>query len=166
MLWWWWCCNSLLVVVTISMMPLCTTKALLYTACRDRFLPFNYFCLGVGVFLDHSLVCQLPIHRHLCWPCHSLLSDKENCFVCLSTVAFLSVARWVFSLTIPYDMHLVVLTHHFLFWVICHPIRTFSPKEFEREPQNRLSLLPTARPYPGLPLTHDPQLLYWLGTSW
>ena len=39
-------------------------------------------------------------------------------------------------------MHLVVPTHPSLFWVVCHPSRTFPPKEFEREPQNRPSLLP------------------------
>ena len=74
--------------------------------------------------------------------------------------------RWAFSLTIPHGMHLVVPTHTSLFWVVCHLSRTFPLKEFEREPQNRLSLLPTARPYPHLLLTHDPLLLSWLGTSW
>ena len=53
-------------------------------------------------------------------------------------------------------MHLVVPTHLSLFWVVCHPSKTFPPKEFERELQNKLSLLPTARPYPFLSLTHDP----------
>ena len=40
----------------------------LYTACDDWFFnisPFNHFCLGVDVFLDHPLVCQLPSHHHL-----------------------------------------------------------------------------------------------------
>ena len=73
---------------------------------------------------------------------------------------------WVFSLAIPHGMHLVVPTHHSIFWVVCHPSRTFSPKKFKQEPQNRLSLLPIARPYPLLSLTHDPPLQYWLGTSW
>ena len=63
-------------------------------------------------------------------------------------------------------MHLVVPTHHSIFWVVCHPSRTFPPKKFKQEPQNRLSLLPIARPYPLLSLTHDPPLQYWLGTSW
>ena len=63
-------------------------------------------------------------------------------------------------------MHLVIPTYLSLFWVICHPNRTFSLKEFGQEPQNRLCLLPIARPYPLLPLTHDPPLLYWLGTGW
>ena len=36
-------------------------------------------------------------------------------------------------------MHLVIPTHLSLFWVVCHPSKTFPPKEFEREPQNMLS---------------------------
>ena len=81
-------------------------------------------------------------------------------------MAFPSETGWAFFLTISYDMHLVVPTHLSLFWVVCHHSRTFTPKEFEWEPQNRLPLLPTARPYPLLPLTHGPPPLYWLGTSW
>ena len=100
---------------------------------------------------------------YLCWLCHSPLPDKENCFVCLFIVAFLSTIVWVFFLAILHGMHLVIPTHHSLFWVVC---QTFPPKEFEQELHNRLSLLPIARPYPLLPLTHDPPLLYWLGTSW
>ena len=50
----------------------------------------------------------------------------------------------------------MVLTYLSLFLVVCHPNKTFPPKEFERELQNKLSLLPTARPYPFLSLTHDP----------
>ena len=63
-------------------------------------------------------------------------------------------------------MHLVISTHLSLFLVVCHPSTTFPPKVFEWEPQNRLPLLPIARPYPLLPLTHGPPLLYWLGTGW
>ena len=98
---------------------------------------------------------------------HSLLSDKENCFVCLFTMAFSSGKRWAsFLITIPHGMHLTILTHLSLSWVVCHPKRIFPPKELEREPQNKLPLLPTVRPYPHLPLTYDPPLLYWLGTDW
>ena len=39
-------------------------------------------------------------------------------------------------------MHLVILAHLSIFWVICHSSRTFPPKELEREPQNRLSPSP------------------------
>ena len=60
----------------------------------------------------------------------------------------------------------MISTHPYFFWMVCHLSRTFSLKEPEHEPQNGLSLLPIARPYPFLPLTHDPPLLYWLGTGW
>ena len=63
-------------------------------------------------------------------------------------------------------MHLVIPTHPCFFWVVSHPSRTLPQKEFKREPQNRFSFLPTTRPYPLLPLTHDSPLLYWLGTDW
>lgn len=63
-------------------------------------------------------------------------------------------------------MHLVVLTHPFFFWVVCHPSRTFLPKKPEQEPQNRFFPLITTKP---CPLTSDPWLhgvLYWLGIGW
>ena len=62
----------------------------------------------------------------------------------------------MFSLPIPHGMHLVVPTYHYFFWAVYHPSRTFPPKEPEWEPQNRLSSLPTARPYSLLPPTYDP----------
>ena len=100
---------------------------------------------------------------YLCWLCHSPLPDKEDCFVFLFTVAFLSTTVWVFSLAIPYDMHLMILTHLSFFWVVCHLNRTSPPKESEREPQNRLSLPPTPKSYPLLPLTHDlPLCIGWV----
>ena len=106
----------------------------------------------------HWFVSCLVTTTYLCWLCHSPLPDKESYFVCLLTVAF--------SLTIFHGMYLMVPTHPAFFWAVCHPNRISPSKEYERDPQNRLSLLPIARPYPLLPLAHDPPLLYWLGTSW
>ena len=65
-------------------------------------------------------------------------------------------------------MHLMIPAHVYFFWLRCHPNRTFPPKEFKREPQNRLPLLPTARPHPLIPLTRGPPPLYWLqvGGAW
>ena len=62
-------------------------------------------------------------------------------------------------------MQLVILAHVCLFWEVCHPSRTFPPKELERELQNRLPLFPTARPHPLLPRTHGQPPLYWLDTG-
>ena len=81
-------------------------------------------------------------------------------------MAFLSTTVWVFSPTISHGMHLVVPTYPSFFLVVCYPSRTSTPKEFEQEPQNRLFILPTVRPYPLLTLTYDPPLLHWLGTGW
>ena len=57
-------------------------------------------------------------------------------------------------------MHLVIPTHPSLFWVICHPSRTFLLKELEQEPQNRLPRSPcrqtipflTSNPWPTAPV--------------
>ena len=45
------------------------------------------------------------------------------------------------------------------------PAGHFSPKEFEREHQNRLPLLPTTRPHPFIPLSRGLSPLHWLGTG-
>ena len=78
-------------------------------------------------------------------------------------MAFLSATVWVFSLPIFHGMHLIVPTHPYFFLVVCYPSRIFPLKELERQPQNRLFPLPTARPYPLLSLTHDPPLLVLVG---
>ena len=91
------------------------------------------------------------------------ITRQRNYFVCLLTVTSLSTTVWVFSLLIPYGMHLVVPAHPYFFLVVCHPNRIFPPKEPEREPQNRFSPLPMTRPYSLLPLTHNPPLLVLAG---
>ena len=142
----------MVVVVLLS-----TVRTLLYTVCRDCFLPFQPLATFVQfrVFLPttYQFVSCLATTTY-----HSPLSDKEGYFVCLFTVTF--------SFTIPHGMHLVVLTHLAFFWVVCHSSRTSPPKEYEWEPQNRFSLLPTAKPYPLLSLAHDPPFLYQLGIGW
>ena len=145
-------------------------RALYILSAVTFFLPFYPLTTFVWIWVSfpttHWFVSCPATTTYLCWLCHSLLPDKENYFVCLFTVAFLSTIAWVFSLAIPHGMHLVVPTHHSIFWMVCHPSKTFPPKKFKREPQNRLSLLLIARPYPLLSLTYDPPLQYWLGTGW
>ena len=51
-------------------------------------------------------------------------------------------------------MHLVIQTHLSLFWVVCHPNRTFPPKELKRESKNRLLPSPYRQTIPSL--TSDP----------
>ena len=109
---------------------------------------------GLGVLADHHWsVNRLTSTIYLCRLCHSPSLDKEDYFVRLFTVALLPTMVWVLSLSIPHGMHLVIPTHHYFFWMVCHPSRTFPSKEPEQEPQNRFSSLPTVRPYP---LTSDP----------
>ena len=60
------------------------------------------------------------------------------------------------SLFIPHGMHLVFLTHPYFFWVVCHPNRTFPPKELSKNPRIGFFFpLPTTIPCPLLPLIHD-----------
>ena len=61
------------------------------------------------------------------------IQTKEFCFVFLLSVASHSDKGWVFSLTNSYGMHLVISAHFSLFWVVCHPSRTFPLKELEWE---------------------------------
>jgi len=100
---------------------------------------FYYFGLelplsGLGIHADYYWFVSCPaITAYLCWLLHSPLPDKEDYFVYLLTVAFLSATVWVFLLPIPHSMHLVVPTHLYFFWAVCHPSKTFPPKELERE---------------------------------
>ena len=120
-------------------------------------------------FPDHPLVCQLPSHRrHLlvlamphtihrqrvlflfsCSPWHSHL-DKDGHFLLLSPMACTSWFQPIF----PFFGWYVILARH------------FPQKSLSGNPKICSPLLPTARPYPLLPLTYGSPVLYWLGTSW
>ena len=102
----------------------------------------------------------------LCWPCHASFLNKSG-FVLFFYFLWHSHPDkgWASPVTNLYGRNLVIPAHVYLFWARCHFSRTFPPKEFEREPKNRIPLLPTARPHPLLPLTHGPPPLYWLGTG-
>ena len=133
-LWWRWCCNSLIVVATVVMMILCTARALYILPAVTFFtiLPFTTFVwIWVSFPTTYWFVSYLATTTYSLWLCHSPLPDKENCFICFFIVAFLSTTVWVFSLAIPHGMHLVFPIHHSLFWVVCHPNKTFPLKEFE-----------------------------------
>ena len=62
-------------------------------------------------------------------------------------------------------MHQLFLGHTYLFWVKCHPNRTFPSKKFKWKPQNRPHFPPTAKPHPQNTLTRGLPPMYWLGTS-
>ena len=59
------------------------------------------------------------------------------------------------SLSIPHGMHLVVPTHPYFFWAICHPSRTFPQKSLSR---NSIIGFPLSPPldHTFLPLNQDP----------
>ena len=91
-------------------------------------------------FLDHPLVCQLPSHHHfpvLAMP-HSIPRQKSGVLFSYSPWHSHPDKGWAFFLTNSYSMHLMILAHSSLFWVVCHPSRIFPQKELEREPQNKL----------------------------
>jgi len=75
-------------------------------------------------------------------------------FVCHGIPTYYGVGA--LSIPISHGIHLVISTHFYFFWTVCHPNKTFPSKKPEQEPQNRFSPLPTTRPCPLLPLTHDP----------
>ena len=110
-------------------------EAPLYTTWRDWFfniLLFNYFCLDLDVLPDHHWFVNCPVTTiYLCWLRYSPSSDKEDYFVCLFAVTPLLAVVWVLSLSIPHGIHIMVPTHPYFFWVVCHLSRTLPPKEPE-----------------------------------
>ena len=121
----------------------------------------------MGVLLDHPLVYQLPSHHHL--PVLAMphpITRQRTLFCFLVHRGIPIQIRVGILFHYPPSMHLVIPTHLFLFWVICHPSRIFPQKSLSGNPRIGFPLLPTAKPYPLLPLTHYPPLLYWLGIGW
>ena len=93
--------------------------------------------------------CAIPHHQ----------TKRTILFVCLPWHCYLLQCGCSLFFSILHGMHLVVPTYPYFFWAICHPSRTFPPKEPKQEPQNMFSPLPTVRSYP---LTSDP----WPTTSY
>ena len=137
----------------------CARQRLFYTACHDKIYRFTpqlllAYC-GCPSWTTHWFTCCPAATTTLYQLCHIPFPDK-GCFVLFSCFSSHShpAKGWVFSLTNSYSMHLVIPTHFCLFWVACHPSRTFPPKELEREPQNRL---PPSLHHQTIPsLTSDP----------
>ena len=139
-----------------------------YIACCNEFYCFIHQLFlaqcGCPSKTTHRFVGCSAIAITLYWLCQVPFLDKRVLFSCSQWHSYLDKG-WVFSFTNSYGMHLVIPAHISLFWVVCHPNKTFSSKELEWEPKNQLPLLPTTRPYPLLPLTHGPLRLHWLSTS-
>ena len=125
------------------------------------FLPLSCFWFLMGVLL--GLPTGLPAAQPLpllkvCWLHHSLFLDKIACLVSyLSPFLLHPSGKGLNHLTTYlYGMHQVVPAYTYLFCVRCYPNRTSFPKKLEREPQNRLHFLPTAKPHPLKALTRGP----------
>ena len=141
----------------------------LYTACRDWFFTissFNHFCLGVGVLPDHPLVCHLPPPLICAGNATSHYQTKSSIlFACSPWHSYPDKGGHSLSLSLmacTYWFQLIILS--FGWYVI--PAGHFTQKSLSGNPRIGSPLLPTARPYPLLPLTHGPPLLYWLVTNW
>ena len=105
-------------------------------------LALNHLCL-VQVYLPTTIGPSV---------CHSPSPDKENYFVCQSTMTPLPATMWFLSLYPSW--HALSGSNSALpFWVVCHPSRTLPPKEPWQKRQNRFSPLLTTKP---CPLTFDP----------
>ena len=83
--------------------------------------------------------------------CAMLHSQKKGILFYLFALRSIPM---VFSLTNSYGMHLVILAHLSLFWMVCHSNMTFPPKELERESQNKLPPSLHCQTIPSL--TSDP----------
>ena len=121
---------------------LCIAKAFLYYLpwWVLPFYPSTTFGLVWVSFPDHPLVCRLPSHHHylVLAMSHSIPRQKNFVLFPFSPRHFHPDKGWVFFLTNSYGIHLVIPVHLSLFWVVCHFSKTFPPKEFEQEPQNKL----------------------------
>ena len=106
----------------------------------------NLYLAWVSLPMTYWFISHSTTTTYLCWPWHQ--TKKAILFVYL-----LCYSVSALSLPILHGMHLVVPAHPCFLWVVCHPSRIFPLKEFEQEPQNRFSPLPTARP---CLLTSDP----------
>ena len=104
------------------------------------FYPSTTFGLVWVSFPNHPLVYRLPSHHHYLVLAVPRSIPRQKSFVLFSWSPWHSHLdkSWVFSLTNSYGMHLVILAHLSLFWVVCHPSKTFPLKELERESLNRL----------------------------
>ena len=135
---------------------------------------------GKGPFIVPAVTNVLPFcpltafvwSGRTCRPpevCATHSCQTEASFISPSTVAPLSCQGInTFSLY-SQGMHPTVPPQTCLFWVVCHPSRTYLPKGLRQEPQIDLFPSPHHQTIPPLPLTSGPSphhVLYWLGTGW
>ena len=120
-------------------------------------------------FPDHPLVCQLPSHRH-----HLLVLAMPHP-IPRQIVLFCFLVHRGIPIWIRMDIFSYYPQWHaprdsnpsfpFFGWYVILA-RHFPQKSLSGNPKICSPLLPTAKPYPLLPLTYGSPVLYWLGTSW
>ena len=131
-------------------------------------LPFNHFCLDVGVLPNYPLVCPLPNHHHLPVLAVPYPIIRQRKLFCLLVHYGIPIRIRVGILSLYPSWHAPSDSNSFFpsfgWYVIL--AGHFPQKSLSGNPRIGFPLLSTARPYPLLPLTHGPLLLYWLGTGW
>ena len=101
--------------------------------------------------------------------CATHSCQTEAGFSSPSTVALLS-CHGINAFSLHFQgIHPTIPPQTCLFWVVCHPSRTYLPKGLGQELQ--IDLFPSLyhQIIPPLPLTSGPwphHVLYWLGTGW
>ena len=117
-----------------------------------------------GVLSRLPISCP-AITTILCRLCYVPFPNKRVLFSCSSWHSHPDKG-WVFSLTNSNGMHLVIPAHLSIFWMVCHPSRTFPLKKLEREPQNKLSHSPYCQTIPSLTTDPWPIALVLAGYKW
>ena len=157
-------CSSVLLPIVLSFFLYMTDGSFILPAVKDFYcLPLKCFCLGVGVLPDHPLVYQLLSHHHLPMLAVPNPITKQKVLFCLLAHHGILVQIRVGILSHYPSWHaLVIPTHLSLFWVVCYPSGTFLPKEFEREPQNKLSPSPHRQTISFFTFNPRPPYIGWV----
>ena len=135
------CLSSLFSLLSISLFFLCFLLFLLFVLHCARLRPFYIAyhgkiyrftpqlllaCYECPFQTTHWSASCLATTTTLCWLRHVPFLEK-GIFVLFSYFPWHSHPDkgWVFSHTNSYNMHLVIPAHPCLFWVVCHPSKTF-----------------------------------------
>ena len=125
------------------------------------------FVLEWVLFLDHPLVCQLSSHHHLLVLAVPHLIPKQRVLFCFPVHRGIPIRIKVGILSYYLSWHAPSYSNSSfpLLGGISSQYDISPQKSLNRNPRIGSPLLPTTRPYPLLPLTYGPLLLYWLGIS-
>ena len=160
------CCFFLVLLLVVY----CAQLRHFYTVCRDKIYRFAPQLLltwcGCPYKATHWSVGRSTITTTLCWLRHVPFLDKRvllyfialrdiplwirvGCFLLLTPIACTKWFKFIFSF---FGWYVIIAGH-------------FPQKSLSGNSRIDFALLPIARPYHLLPLTHGPLRMYWLGTS-